>query len=184
MTYPDASAFLDPRFGPTASAEFGTKFDDIGKALASGRSTVSAGKRDAAYAKANDAIRSHVPMVPIARTATNAAYRADVTGAATSPLRLERFAPMTPGDRRQLVWLATAEPAGLYCADEADPVSDLVCSQLEREPVRLRADQRGDGPVAGQGLRSGRRPDGLDLHAAQRRAVPRRLAPRRQRRAC
>ena len=38
-TYPDASAFLDPRFGPGASAEFGTKFDDIGKALASGRST-------------------------------------------------------------------------------------------------------------------------------------------------
>ena len=52
------------------------------------------------------------------------------TGAATSPLRLERFAAMTPGDRRQLVWLATAEPGGLYCADEADPVSDLVCSQL------------------------------------------------------
>ena len=52
------------------------------------------------------------------------------TGAATSPLRLERFAAMTPGDRRQLVWLATAEPAGLYCADEADPVSDLVCAQL------------------------------------------------------
>ena len=48
---------------------------------------------------------------------------ADVTGAATSPLRLERFAPMTPGDRRQLVWLATAEPGGLYCADEVDSVS-------------------------------------------------------------
>ena len=37
---------------------------------------------------------------------------------------------MTPGDRRQLVWLSTAEPAGLYCADETDPVSDLVCAQL------------------------------------------------------
>ena len=121
--------------------EFGTKFDDIGKALASGRSTTSGGKRDAAYAKANDAIRSHVPMVPIARTATNAAYRADVTGAATSPLRLERFAPMTPGDRRQLVWLATAEPAGLYCADEGDPVSRSRLRPAEREPVRLRADR-------------------------------------------
>jgi peptide/nickel transport system substrate-binding protein len=129
-TYPDAGAFLDPRFGPGASAEFGGKFDDIGKALASGRATTSAGKRDAAYAKANDAIRSHVPMVPIARTASNAAYRADVEGAATSPLRLERFAAMAPGDRRQLVWLTTAEPAGLYCADETDEVSDLVCAQL------------------------------------------------------
>ncbi len=129
-TYPDAGAFLDPRFGPGASAEFGTKFDDIGKALASGRTTTSGAKRDAAYAKVNDAIRGHVPMIPIARTATNAAYRADVAGAATSPLRLERFAAMTPGDRRQLVWLSTAEPAGLYCADETDPVSGLVCAQL------------------------------------------------------
>jgi ABC-type transport system substrate-binding protein len=37
---------------------------------------------------------------------------------------------MVPGDRRQLVWLTSSEPAGLYCADEADPVSDLVCAQL------------------------------------------------------
>ena len=44
VTYPDAGAFLDPRFGPTASAELGTKFDDIGKALASGRSTTVRGQ--------------------------------------------------------------------------------------------------------------------------------------------
>lgn len=129
-TYPDASAFLDPRFGPGASAEFGTTFDDIGKALASGRSTTSKAKRDAAYAKANNAIQTHVPLIPIAWSATNAAFRADVLGAAVSPLHLERFAAMTPGDRRQLVWLTTAEPAGLYCADETDPVSGLVCAQL------------------------------------------------------
>jgi len=129
-TYPDASAFLDPRFGAGAAAEFGTKFDDIGDALASGRNTTSGAKRDAAYAKANDAIRTHVPMIPVARTATNAAYRGDVTGASTSPLRLERFASMTPGDRRQLVWLSTAEPAGLYCPDETDAIANLVCAQL------------------------------------------------------
>ena len=127
--YPDTGAFLDPRFGPGASAEFGAKFDDIGKALASGEAA-SGDKRDSAYAKANDAIQTHVPMIPIARTATNAAFRADVLGAAISPLRLERFAAMTPGDRRQLVWLTIAEPAGLYCADETDAVSAMVCAQL------------------------------------------------------
>ena len=37
VTYPDAGAFLDQRFGPAPRHEFGTKFDDIGKALASGR---------------------------------------------------------------------------------------------------------------------------------------------------
>ena len=37
---------------------------------------------------------------------------------------------MTPGDRRQLVWLTTHEPSGLYCADETDPVASLVCAQV------------------------------------------------------
>jgi ABC-type transport system substrate-binding protein len=28
------------------------------------------------------------------------------------------------------VWLATGEPAGLYCADEADAVASIVCAQV------------------------------------------------------
>jgi len=68
-------------------------------------------------------------MVPVARAGSAAAYRADVEGAGASPLRLERFASMTPGDRRQLVWLTTAEPPGLYCANESDAVATLVCAQ-------------------------------------------------------
>ena len=39
---------------------------------------------------------------------------------------------MIPGDRRQLVWLTTGEPGGLYCADETDSVSALICTQLAR----------------------------------------------------
>ena len=99
------------------------------KALTTGRSTVDATAREAAYVKANNAIRTHVPMVPIGRAGSAAAYRADVEGASVSPIRLERFAAMTPGDRRQLVWLATAEPGGLYCADETDSVAGLACAQ-------------------------------------------------------
>ena len=129
-SYPDVTAFLDPRFGPGATAEFGKKFADIGKALMSGEATANAGKRDAAYAKANNAIRAHVPMVPIARTGSAAAYRADVDGAGASPLGLEQFASMTPGDRRQFVWLTTSEPAGLYCPDETDAIARLVCAQV------------------------------------------------------
>ncbi len=126
---PDVSAFLDPRFGPGASNEFGKKFSDIGKALTTGGSTADIAAREAAYVKANNAIRTHVPMIPVARTGSNAAYRADVEGAGVSPLRVERFAAMTPGDRRQLVWLTTSEPPGLFCADETDPVAGLVCAQ-------------------------------------------------------
>lgn len=128
--YPDVTAFLDPRFGPGASDEFGKKFADVGKALTGGNTTGAAAKREAAYVKANDAIRSHVPMIPIARTGSAAAFRADVDGASASPLRLESFARMTPGDRRQFVWSTTSEPAGLYCADETEAVAMLICSQV------------------------------------------------------
>ena len=128
--YPDVSAYLDPRFAAGASPEFGPPFADIDKALAAGRVSPIGAKRDTAYAKANDLIRSHVPMIPIGRAATTTAYRGDVAGAAASPLGLERFAAMTPGDRRQLVWLTTSEPDGLYCADTASPIADLVCSQV------------------------------------------------------
>jgi ABC-type transport system substrate-binding protein len=129
-SYPDVSAFLDPRFGSGASDEFGRKFTDIENALASGDAGATDAEREVAYLNANDAIRSHVPMIPIARTGSAAAYRADVDGASASALRQERFALMTPGDRRQFVWLTTAEPAGLYCADETEPIATLVCSQL------------------------------------------------------
>jgi ABC-type transport system substrate-binding protein len=124
------TAFLDPRFGPVASDEFGLRFADIGKALAAGKASADAGKRDAAYATANGAIRTHVPMIPVAHTASAVGFRADVIGAVASPLGLERFASFTPGDRRQFVWLAGAEPVGLYCADETDPLSNLVCAQV------------------------------------------------------
>ena len=130
VTYPDVSAYLDPSFGPGASREFGNPFVDVGKALAGGRATANAAARKVAYTKANDLIRSHVPMIPVAVAGSAAAFRADVEGAGASPLRLERFTDMTPGDRRQLVWLTTSEPPGLYCADESDPIAALVCAQL------------------------------------------------------
>jgi ABC-type transport system substrate-binding protein len=128
--YPDPSAYLDPRFGGGAGPEFGTPFPDVASALAAGRASVDPAKRDAAYAKANDLIRQHVPMIPIGRATQPTAYLADVDGAQPSPVGLEHFAAMTPGDRRQLVWLTTAEPPGLYCADETDPIAGLVCSQV------------------------------------------------------
>ena len=128
-SYPDPSAYLDPRFAASAGPEFGTPFSDIDKALAAGRASVNAAKRETAYGKANDLLRQHVPMIPIGRAMQPTAYGADVDGAIASPVGLERFAAMTPGDRRQLVWLTTAEPPGLYCADETDPIAGLVCSQ-------------------------------------------------------
>ena len=128
--YPDVSASLDPRLATGAMGESGRPYDDIVKALASGRSTANGEKREAAYKKANDAIRAHIPLIPVAAAGSDAAFLDDVKGGLASPVRQEAFAGMTPGDRRQLVWLTTHEPTGLYCADEVDPVAGLICGQM------------------------------------------------------
>src|SRR5262245_4907086 len=129
-SWPDITAFLDPQFGSSAIKEFGSPIPDLVKALSDGRSTANPAGRLAAYTKANTIIHDRVPLIPIAHTGSASGFRADVDGASASPLRLERFAWMTPGDRRQLVWLTTNEPPGLYCPDEVDPVATLVCAQL------------------------------------------------------
>ena len=127
---PDAASLLDPHFGAGASREFGEPVTALVDALAAGAASPDEAARAAAYADANAAIRSDVPMVPIAHAGSMTAYRADVAGVRSSPVRSERFAAMTPGDRRQLVWLTSAEPEGLYCADETSAIAQLLCSQM------------------------------------------------------
>jgi ABC-type transport system substrate-binding protein len=126
----DPASLLDPHFGAGASKEFGQPIGPLVDALTAGTATIDEAARAAAYAKANDAIRAEVPAIPIAHAGSMTAYRADVLGAASSPVRYERFAAMTPGDRRQFVWLTSAEPEGLYCADETSSVAQLVCAQM------------------------------------------------------
>jgi peptide/nickel transport system substrate-binding protein len=128
--YPDVTEFLDRNFGPSAAARFGSREPEITAALAQGTSTIDDVTRAAAAAAANDAIRRHVPMVPLAHAGSNVAYRADVAGALTSPFGTERFATVTPGDRRQIAWSQEAEPMSLYCADEVDVASLRACAQL------------------------------------------------------
>ncbi|MEX1168565.1 MAG: ABC transporter substrate-binding protein [Chloroflexota bacterium] len=127
---PEVSSLLDPHFGAGASSEFGKPIGALVDALAAGAATIEEAARTTAYADANNAIRANVPMIPIAHAGSLAVFRADVGQAVASPMRTERFAAMTPGDRRQLVWLMASEPEGLYCADESTPASHLVCAQL------------------------------------------------------
>ena len=107
-------------------------------------------------------------MIPIAVAASSAAFRADVDGAGVSPLRLERFADMVPGDRRQLVWVTSSEPPGLYCADETDPVAGLVCAQLTDGLYRFDPERRDADPGARQLVHAERGCHGLDLQPAAR----------------
>jgi peptide/nickel transport system substrate-binding protein len=128
--YPDMTNFLDYHFGAGASNQFGEKFPDITAALQAGAAGANDAAREPSYVTANNAIRQHVPMVPVAHGGSGVAYRADVEGGHASPLSNEQFAVMTPGDRNQLVWMQNGEPPGLYCADETDGEALRVCEQV------------------------------------------------------
>jgi ABC-type transport system substrate-binding protein len=127
--YPDVTNFLDFHFGAGASKQFGDKFDDITAALQEGAAGLNDEARKPAYETANNAIRQHVPMVPIAHGGSGVAYRADVEGGFASPLGNEILAVMKPGDRDQMVFMQNGEPPGLYCADESDGEALRVCEQ-------------------------------------------------------
>jgi peptide/nickel transport system substrate-binding protein len=128
--YPDVTNFLDFHFGTGSSKQFGDKFDDITAPLTAGGAGLTDEARAPSYVEANNAVRTHVPMVPVAHGGSAVAYRADVEGAHSSPLGNEHFASMTPGDRTQMVWMQNGEPPGLYCADESDGEALRVCEQM------------------------------------------------------
>ena len=128
--YPDATNFLDFHFGSGASDQFGDGHEDIWDALARGAALADFDDRYPIYIEANELIKQHVPMIPIAHGGSGTAFLADVVGAHSSPLGNEYFAVMAPGDRDQLVWMQNAEPIGLYCPDETDGESLRPCEQI------------------------------------------------------
>ena len=107
-----------------------------------GRPTNGA-KREAAYKKANDAIRAHVAdhpdrgrrrrRRPSGPTSTARARRR--SGSSASPT-------MAPGDRRQLVWLTTARAARPVLRRRDRPGRRAGLRPARRGPVRLRARRR------------------------------------------
>lgn len=128
--YPDATNFLDSHFGTGANDSFGTKWDDITSKLAAAASLSNQAERNALYAEANTAIKTHVPMIPVAHGGSAVVYNANVTGAHSSPLGNESFRVMAqPGDET-FVWIQNGEPPSLYCADETDGEALRACEQI------------------------------------------------------
>ncbi len=82
------------------------------------------------YDKANELVKQHVPMIPIAHGGSGAAYKADVEGAYASDFGGEQFRPHEPRRPRHLVLMQNAEPISLYCADETDGETLRACEQI------------------------------------------------------
>lgn len=131
--YPDMTNFLDFHFGAGSSDQFGEQFPDITDALVQGASLASDDDRMPYYETANNLLKQHVPMVPIAHGGSGVAYAATVSGGHASPLGNEYFAVMDPG-KDTFVWMQNAEPISLFCSDETDGESLRACEQVT-EPL-------------------------------------------------
>ena len=128
--YPDPTNFLDYHFGSGSGKKFGKPFDDIVAALNKGAQSADEAVRKAAYGEANGLIKQHVPAVIISHGGSGTVFKADVTGAHSSPLSNEVFSVMKAGDRDTLVWMQNAEPLSLYCGDESDGETLRACEMI------------------------------------------------------
>jgi peptide/nickel transport system substrate-binding protein len=128
--YPDATNFLDYHFGVNAIPLFGEGFPDIQEPLTQAAGLTDQAERNKIYAKVNELVIQHVPMVPIAHGGSATVFKATVQGAHASPLGNEQFAQMEIPGQDTLVWMQGAEPIGAYCGDESDGETVRLC-----EPV-------------------------------------------------
>jgi peptide/nickel transport system substrate-binding protein len=128
--YPDQTNFLGYHFGAGSSDQFGDKFDDIVEPIEAGAQLASDDERAPHYEAANNAIKQHVPMIPVAHGGSAVAYKAGLEGNPhASPLGNETFAVMGNGTDT-FVWMQNGEPISLYCADETDGESLRACEQV------------------------------------------------------
>lgn len=134
--YPDASLLLDSHFGPTASLQFGKRFNDIANWLTRGRVTADPALRAKGYAGVNKLLRKHVPMIPLAHVGSAAVFRTDVDGEQASATATDKLASVVPGDRTQFVYMQRERPVSLFCADETADVALRVCAQVSESLYR------------------------------------------------
>jgi ABC-type transport system substrate-binding protein len=128
--YPDQTDFLDVHFGKGANDSFGTKFTDLTDVLAKAASLADQTERNKLYADANNLVKEHVPMVPVAHGGSATVYRSEVQGGQASPLGNESFKDISVPGKETFVWLQNAEPLSLYCSDETDGESLRACEQI------------------------------------------------------
>jgi ABC-type transport system substrate-binding protein len=124
--YPHVTNFLDTHFrGP----QFGDVVEGLEALMDEGAATVDTADAAPIYTQANDLLREHVPMVPIAHGAAADASAASLGGAEVPPFGAPKWTRMTP-DSDTLVVYKNAEPISLFCHDETDGESLDACEQV------------------------------------------------------
>jgi peptide/nickel transport system substrate-binding protein len=128
--YPDATDFLDYHFANANNKQFGTEFPDLVAEISAAAKLSDPAARQAHYDKANDLVKQHVPMVPVAHGASATVFKAGVDGAHASPLGNEVFSVMKPVANDTIVWVQSGEPLSLWCNDEDDGETLRACEQM------------------------------------------------------
>lgn len=128
--YPDQTNFVDYHFGKGANDSFGKKFDDLTAVLAKAASLSDQAERNTLYAQANELIKQHVPMIPVAHGGSATVFKAEVKGGQASPLGNEVFRVVEAPGKDTFVWMQNAEPLSLYCSDETDGETLRACEQI------------------------------------------------------
>ena len=98
-------------------------------AIDSGAQLASDAEREPFYTDANNAIRTHVPMIPVAHGGSAVAFKARLKAHLPARLATKNFSVMSNGTDT-FVWMQNAEPISLYCADETDGESLRACEQV------------------------------------------------------
>ncbi len=124
--YMHVTNFLDYHFG-RAQMEFGTPYEDIYTKLEQADTLADPGDL---YAQANDAIKADVPMVPISHATVGYGALASLEGANIPPFGPPLLSLMKPADGDTVVYMQSAEPISMYCADETDGESLAACRQV------------------------------------------------------
>jgi peptide/nickel transport system substrate-binding protein len=132
--YPDITNFLDYHFGASADEAFGKKYVDLAAVLNQAAALNGDEARKPLYEQANNLVRQHVPVVPVAHSGSATAWKASVDGAHSSPLGAEQLALASIPGKATFIWMQSAEPLSLYCADETDGESLRACGQVT-EPL-------------------------------------------------
>jgi peptide/nickel transport system substrate-binding protein len=144
--FPDASNFLDTHFGAGATKMLGNPFPDITEPLKQADLLADEQARQPYYQQANQAIRDHVPLIPLAHGGwvvpedLAAGFSRSVQNISVNPFGFERFAGMAMSGQDTLVWMQGSEPLSLYCADETDVDSLRACAQVVQTLYEFPAD--------------------------------------------
>jgi peptide/nickel transport system substrate-binding protein len=130
----DPAAFLGPLLGDGVTSTPASRSRGVSAALADAARSADPDLRAAAFGKANDAVRSLVPLVPLVHPGSTVAFRSDVADVAVSPLGIDPLGAAVPGDRRQLAFMQATDPGGGWCGDRSTADAYRLCA-LVTEPL-------------------------------------------------